>query len=353
MADDSEQNGKEYYLNLGIRELDSGNIEGAIEAFRKAIEANPADPRPYRNLGIAYELLKDFQKAREVYEKALELNPASASNPNSLADVTHRLGYNRDAAFLYESAIASDPLYVEPYMNIARLFMEINAFTKAEPYIRKILDIEPGNADALNLLGIITNVTRRSEEAVGHFQEALRCNANQSMFFSNLGAALRNIGDLKRAIIAFEKAAELSPNNLSTMNNLGVLYLDTGALDRAEYFLRRAAEFYPENPFPFFNLAELSIRKADYSTALDHLKRYISLVPLDLDTLFKTCGIARMADRLKDAVEEMKSFIRETDSGDPRRKTVRAWLAMTKAGARRRKRAPKQAEREETGVDRE
>ena len=67
MADDSAQDGKDYYLNLGIRELDSGNIEGAIVAFLKAVETNPGDPRPYRNLGIAYELLKDFQKARESY----------------------------------------------------------------------------------------------------------------------------------------------------------------------------------------------------------------------------------------------------------------------------------------------
>lgn len=353
MNDNAAQDGKDYYLNLGIRELDSGNIEDAIEAFLKAVETNPGEPRLYRNLGIAYELLKDFQKARESYEKALELNPSSAPDMNNLAGVSQRLGYNRDAAFLYESAITSDPLYVEPYMNIARLFMEINAFTKTEPYLRKILTIEPGNTEALNMLGIITNVTRRSEEAVGHFQEALRRDANQWTFFSNLGAALRNTGDLKRAVIAFEKALELSPNNLTTMNNLGLLYRETGNLEKAAYFLRRAAEFYPENPFPHFNLAELSILKADYSAALDYLKRYISLVPLDIDTLFKTCGIARMADRLNDATGEMESFIRETEPGDKRRDTVKRWLAMTKAGARRRKRASKQAKSEELGADRE
>jgi hypothetical protein len=60
-----------------------------------------------------------------------------------------------------------------------------------------------------------------------------------------------------------------------------------------------------------------------------------------------------MADRLEDAVEEMESFVRETESDDPRRDTVKRWLAMTKVGARRRKRAPKRAESEELGADRE
>jgi tetratricopeptide (TPR) repeat protein len=329
MNESGEQNGNFSYLDRGIRELDSGNIEAAIAAFLKAIEASPDDPRPYRNLGIAYELLRDFEKAGEAYKKALELDPSNAADMNNLAGVSRRLGNARDAALLYESAIASDPLYVEPYLNIARMFMEINAFAKAEPYLRKILEIERDNAETLNLLGVVANVTKRSEEAVGHFREALRRDANQSAFFSNLGAALRNVGDFKRAMLAFEKAAELSPNNLSTMNNLGLLYRETGNLDKAEYFLCRAAEFYPENPFPHYNLAELAIQKEDYSSALDHLKRYITLVPLDIDTLFKTCGIARMADRLDDAVEEMKSFLRETEPEDQRRETVQEWLWAT------------------------
>ena len=38
-------NDKDYYFNLGIRELDSGNFDKAIHAFEKAIQKNPNDPR--------------------------------------------------------------------------------------------------------------------------------------------------------------------------------------------------------------------------------------------------------------------------------------------------------------------
>ncbi len=329
MSEAPEGGKKDEYIEQGVRALEAGKYADAAAAFIKASEEDPSDPQIYRNLGFAYELLRDFEKARGAYAKALEAAPSSASAMNNLAGAAKKLGNRHEAAILFESAIATDPLFIEPYMNIARMFMEINAFALAEPYIRKILEIEPGNAEALNLLGVITNITSRHEEAVGHFQEALRRDSNQAVFFSNLGTAFRNTGDMRRAIMAFEKAAELSPNTLSTLNNLGVLYRETGDTNKAEQFLSRAAEFYPENPFPFFNLAELAIERENYAVALDYLKRYIELVPLDLDALYKTCGIARLADRLGDVTTELKSFLDETGPDDPRRDIVAQWLSMT------------------------
>jgi len=219
-------------------------------------------------------------------------------------------------------------MYIEPYLNIARLFMEVNALHMAEPYARKIIDVDPDNIEAHNILGIITNLTDRPDEAVGHFQDVLKSDANQPGVFSNLGTAYRDTGDKRRAIIAFEKAIELNPHILTAHNNLGVLYRENGDFDKAETLFRHSIKLFPENPFSYFNLAELYIATGDYAKALDNLKRYIDIVPLDMDNLFKTIGIARMADRLGDVVPEMERFIGESASDDSRSETVRQWLSM-------------------------
>ncbi len=323
-----DPNDENYYFELGIMELDSGNFKKAINAFKKGIHENPGDARLYNNMGIAYELARNYEKAREAYENALVINPRSSSTLNNLAELSLNEGNPEDAAFLFDSAISSDPLYIEPYLNMAKMFIEMKKFTSAEPYLRKILEIAPLSAEALNLLGIITSVTERSEEAVKHFQDAIKSDANQYSVFSNLGTALRSIGDKKRAIIAFEKAAELNPNSISTMNNLGVLYREIKNYEKARYFLMRAIEFYPDNPFPYLNLSELYISQGEYGKALDNLKHYTKIVPLDLENLFKACGIARMADRLEDITDEMHTFINETDPSDERIETVKKWLEM-------------------------
>ena len=89
-----------------------------------------------------------------------------------------------------------------------------------------------------------------------------------------------------------------------------------------------AGELYNEIPFPLYNIAELYIEKGEYELALEHLKHYILLVPLDLDTLFKTCGIALMSNRLNEVMQEMRSFIKEANKADPRVGVVKRWLKM-------------------------
>ncbi|MFC1538815.1 tetratricopeptide repeat protein [Candidatus Latescibacterota bacterium] len=326
MGDTSQNNEDKDYFELGISELDSGNFKKAIQAFKKAIKINPDDQRVYNNLGIAYELSHDLEKARSAYEKAIEINPQNSSILNNLAGLALLEGKPQNAAFLFDSAISADPMYIEPYMNVARMFIEMREFLSAEPYVLKVLEIEPENAEAHNLMGVITSITERSEEAVTHFQSSIKSDANQASVFSNLGTALRNIGDRKRAIIAFEKSNELNPNSLSILNNLGVLYRETSSIDTAKLFFERAIKYYPDYPFPYLNMAELYLAVEDYDKALENLKKYSSIVPLDMDTLFKTCGIARMANKLSDVTEEMHIFVEESEPDDPRSKTIKEWL---------------------------
>lgn len=331
MTDESrDREHPEDFYERGIRELDAGNVEGAISAFEAAIRANPDDPRPYSNLGIAYELSNNYPKAREAYEKAIEINPRSTATMSNLAGLSLHEGNPGEAFSLYDDVFAADPLYLEPYLDIARFFMDARRFDLAEQYLRRALEIDSTHVEALNYMGIIKNLTERPAEAVAHFQDALRRDGNQASILCNLGIALRSTGDLKRSIIAFEKANELTPDTISILNNLGVLYRETGNTNRARDLFVLAIRLHPENPFPYFNLAELYISLGEYAPALSYLKQYIALVPLDLDNLYKTCGIARMADRLEDVAAEMESFIRECDPADHRVEVVRTWLGRVR-----------------------
>jgi Tfp pilus assembly protein PilF len=107
------------------------------------------------------------------------------------------------------------------------------------------------------------------------------------------------------------------------------LYKELVDIDKAEYFFNRAISLFPENPFPYLNLADLQVSQGKYTEALVNFKKYLVIVPLDMDTIYKICGIARLADKLEDTVGEMKTFIEETDSTDERIFIVKKWLEMT------------------------
>jgi tetratricopeptide repeat protein/PEGA domain-containing protein len=61
----------------GNERYSRGDYDGAIEAFKAAIAAEPKLPGPYRNLGLAYRALNRCAEAVPMYERYLELKPES------------------------------------------------------------------------------------------------------------------------------------------------------------------------------------------------------------------------------------------------------------------------------------
>ncbi|MDP7647000.1 MAG: tetratricopeptide repeat protein, partial [Candidatus Woesearchaeota archaeon] len=66
------------YVNAGIEKGESGDSQGAIADFTKAIEINPQYAIAYSNRGNAKYDLGNYQGAIADYNKAIEINPQDA-----------------------------------------------------------------------------------------------------------------------------------------------------------------------------------------------------------------------------------------------------------------------------------
>src|ERR1035441_626758 len=63
------------YTTNGMKALDEGKYEAAVQAFRKAIEADAKDYFAHFNLAMAYTMLHRDPEAVAEYRKTLELKP--------------------------------------------------------------------------------------------------------------------------------------------------------------------------------------------------------------------------------------------------------------------------------------
>ena len=68
------------YFEQGLEKFDSGNYQGAIDDYTKAIEINPKYDLAYSNRGVARVKLGDTQGAIADYNKAIEINPQDAAH---------------------------------------------------------------------------------------------------------------------------------------------------------------------------------------------------------------------------------------------------------------------------------
>ena len=72
------------YTNLGSAYRRQGNLDGAIEAYQKAIELDPDDAEAYFNLGVAYRNQGKLDESIQAYKRAIELDPDYVEVYNNL-----------------------------------------------------------------------------------------------------------------------------------------------------------------------------------------------------------------------------------------------------------------------------
>jgi tetratricopeptide (TPR) repeat protein len=81
----------EAFCNLGIIELDRGNMIGALENFTQSLKNDPRHVEAHYNLANLYYDAGDFPLARLHYEAAIQIEPNFSLVYYNLALVYHRL----------------------------------------------------------------------------------------------------------------------------------------------------------------------------------------------------------------------------------------------------------------------
>ncbi len=81
----------EAYCNLGILDLDRGNVIGALDHFTQSLKHDPRHVEAHYNLGNLYYDAGDFPLARLHYEAAAQIEPNFSLVYYNVALVYHRL----------------------------------------------------------------------------------------------------------------------------------------------------------------------------------------------------------------------------------------------------------------------
>lgn len=116
---------------------------------------------------------------------------------------------------------------------------------EAEFLYRKILEVNPNNADALHLLGVIAHQTGKHEDAVRDIGKAIQLNPNVAFYYGNLGMAYDALEKEEESAKNFIKALEIDPKyNKAYLAhyNLGIFYMDRKKINEAIEHYDKAIE---------------------------------------------------------------------------------------------------------------
>jgi predicted O-linked N-acetylglucosamine transferase (SPINDLY family) len=166
----------------------------------------------------------------------------------------HQAGDYRQAEPLYRQILQIDPHEVNALNLLGVCAHEAGRHAEALPYLTRAVGLNPGFAPIHNNLGMVYQALGRLAEAVVSYQEALRLQPGYALAHANLGTAFWRQGRLAEAEASYRQALALQPNDATTTSNLGCVLKDQGLLAVAVACFRRALELDPNQPLIHSNL---------------------------------------------------------------------------------------------------
>jgi len=164
-------------------------------------------------------------------------------------------------------------------LQIAVEHHQAGRLAEADSLYRRVLEIEPNNASALHLRGVLAYQQARNEDAVGSIEKAIRAGGPHPAVLNDLGKAYFALKRYREAKRCFAKALSLDPDHAEALGNIGAVLALTGELRGARSRLRRAVALQPGYPNAWFNLGAVLRRLHETEEAEQSCRRALALDP--------------------------------------------------------------------------
>ncbi len=256
---------------LGGEYMRSGNLEDAIEAFRRCLIVSPYYTDARVALGQCYAMQGNLDRSIFHFKQALIDTAAARSVYGDFALVLQARGSYEQAIKHYRVALGMDTTDTWVRDRLAECYAESELFDAAIVEWKELLKLSKDEMPArLHYnLGVLYHMKGEHEKALAAYEEAIR--ADSSFIDAYFGAANSHLalGKTEKAKSLLQKVLDYVPNHVGALNNLGNMYYDAGLLDEALDYYEKAARAEPESPKVLNNLGLVYGDLAMHEKAID------------------------------------------------------------------------------------
>ena len=188
--------------------------------------------------------------------------------------------------------------------------------TQSESLYHKVLELDPKQTDAMQLLGVIAAQLGNTSLAIERVNQSIAINPNQPGALNNLGNMLVREERYDEALDAYERAIHFDPDNAQAYFHLGhVLGYLNRHLDACSAYTR-STELNPEDSTAWYSLGESLEKLGRLDDAVQAHRKSIAISP---DYIAPRDGLGRalrLAGRLEEALEVYQQWL-AMDPGNP------------------------------------
>ena len=228
----------------------------------------------------------------------------------------------REGIALLEKAIAKAPRFARAYAALGKAWCAMSSSgyedydvteARAEPLVRKALELDPESSEALAAMAGISNLLDRWDILKTEAEIAVKLNPNLAGGHTALGIAAAARGNLEEGLAYLEKAHELDPLEAYGADLLARTARVAGKNDRALEVLNRMNELSPSVPRILSGLAESYMNTGDFEKAQKFIDEGLKVNPreplllLNQGVLYALTGRRHEAERALADMMTLKS----------------------------------------------
>jgi tetratricopeptide (TPR) repeat protein len=232
-------------LGEAFRLLQSGRGAEALAIARSASRDAPGSADALHLLALCRKATGDVEGALEAFGRALQLAPRDPNLLGNFANLLGRVGRPAEAIANYRRALEVAPTHADGWLNLGLTLLEAGDSAAAREALDRALALRPTHAASWQALGSARRAAGDLSGAEAALREAVRLAPGSGAAWTSLGVVRRLLGDPTEALECYAAArgagfatAELEDAEASAL-------LDLGEVERAHAAARRLTQLAP------------------------------------------------------------------------------------------------------------
>lgn len=212
--------------NLAVILQNKGDVAGAVERYQEILAAYPDDASARARLAEIYRQNGDYDRAIELSREALVRDPRSlqAYKVLMLANLDRKqLSMAKLVALRALKIDENDP---ELYQTIGLILLQENEPAKARLQFAKAAEVRPDYQPAQVMLAKMALAAEDYAGAEEHLRRILQADGKNAQAMVGLGVAYKGQGQFDKAMQAYDAAEKLDPKLASIWFNRAVILGD-------------------------------------------------------------------------------------------------------------------------------
>lgn len=326
---DQEPNNVQVLIDLADAYTRSGRAKQAVDLLGQKLPEFKDYARRLCEIAYAEAQYANGQReeAQVLFDKLTQADPNDATPTMSLAQQLRRERRWTEMNQLVRRWLATHPKDADVATAIAQVLAtsgDRQALLMGEDLMRITLERNPRSLSCLNLLAMMMQDAGRNEEAAKLYRKVLELDPKSAAALNNLGWILcerenRPQEEYQEALALAEKGLQIVPGNMDLLDTRGFAYYRLGEFDKATADFDKCLALHPDNSplaaTPQFHLALVYAAMKRTAEAVGHLR-----IAQDTNrSNVRSAGEQAQAGRVTGAIKALRDALQLREQMEPLR----------------------------------